>query len=262
MFMSRLGFTGSASPEDFRAAVSTVSYWYHSFRFSNGYEVRGDYDLAPDIDDYGFGDVAGLDVLDVGAASGWFSFWLEQQGARVTSFDLLGTRQLDVYGEYTQAADGDADAEWVKGATVMGELLGSGVERLFGRVYDLPEVLGDRRFDLVFMGALLLHVRDPIGALMAARSVCRGRLIATTWFIPDEPLAGDRRPICDLPALGDSAAGRSVWWRPNRSACRLWLEAAGFAGVDVERTVTLTADDVDGEHFNSTQTLLLAHAHV
>jgi SAM-dependent methyltransferase len=260
--VTHLRFTGSATADEFRAAVSAVSYWYHSFRFTNGYEVRGDYDIAPNVHEYGFGDVAGLDVLDVGSASGWFSAWLEQQGARLTTFDLVGTRQLDTYGEFGRAVGGQPDAEWVKGATVMGELLGSRAERFYGRIYELPQVLGDRKFDLVFMGALLLHLRDPIGALMAARSVCRARLIATTWFIPDEPLRSEPRPICDLPALDDTPAGRNVWWRPNRSACRLWLEAAGFCDVDVGRTVTLTADTVDAAHFNSTQTLLLAHGHV
>ena len=48
-------------------------------------------------------------------------------------------------------------------------------------MYDVaPEVFEGRRFDLVFMGALLCHLRDPIGALMAARSVCGGRVIAST----------------------------------------------------------------------------------
>jgi hypothetical protein len=41
---------------------------------------------------------------------------------------------------------------------------------------------------------------------------------------------------------------------------QLWLEAAGFPNADVSRTVTLAANHVHPDHYNSTQTLLLADA--
>jgi hypothetical protein len=258
-----LRFTGNATGDEFDAAVAGVTHWYHSFAFDNGYRVRGDYNIAANVDEYGFGNVAGLEVLDIGAASGWFTFYLEQQGATVTTFDLTSPEQLDTFGRYQPPTDPGFDAEWVKGAIVMGDLLGSRVERAYGRIYELPAVLAGRSFDLVLMGALLLHLRDPIGALMAARAVCRNRLLATNWFAPDNDLlAGINRPAADLPSLGAEEQGRYSWWRPNRAAYRLWFEAAGFRDVDVGRTVTLTADLEVADHFNSTQALLLGDARV
>jgi hypothetical protein len=145
----------------------------------------------------------------------------------------------------------------------MAELLDSKIERHYGRVYDVPRVLAGRSFDLVFFGSLLMHLRDPIGALMAARSVCRGRLLATNWLIPPgDALAESPTPTADLPALGPGPAHQHSWWRPNRAAYRLWFEAAGFTRVDVDGTVTLTADREEAQHFNSTQLLQLADARV
>jgi SAM-dependent methyltransferase len=258
----QLRFTGNATRAQFDDAVASVGYWYHAFEFDNGYRVRGDYDIGRNVDEYRFGDVAGLQVLDVGTASGWFAFYFEQRGADVTTFDLRTEGELDVFGGPRPTVH--SDAEWVKGAAVMADLLESKIKRVHGSVYELSPTLFDgRRFDLVFLGAILLHLRDPIGALTAARTVCRDRVVATSWYIPDEdPLGAASRPVADLPALSASPEGRSTWWRPNRPAYRLWFEAAGFTSVDVSRTVGLTADWERPEHFNSTQTLLLADARV
>jgi len=38
-----------------------------------------------------------------------------------------------------------------------------------------PDRLG--RFHLVFVGSLLLHLHDPVGALERVRSVCAGALV-------------------------------------------------------------------------------------
>jgi SAM-dependent methyltransferase len=244
--LTPLEFTGTCGRHEFDAAVDGVTYWYHSFYFANGYEVRGDYDIGLNIHEYGFpDDLAGKRVLDVGAASGWFSFYLEQRGAQVTSFDLSSETQIDCYGRYENGPV-ETKADWVH-----------------GRVYDLsPALFEGESFDLVFMGAILPHLRDPIGALAAARRVCRERLIATNWFIAEpDPLADETRPIVDLPALADTPAGHASWWRPNRSAVELWIKAAGFESVRT-RPITLTADACDPEHLNGTQTLLLADASV
>ena len=65
------------------------------------------------------------------------------------------------------------------GFPIAREALGSRVERMARSIYALdPEV--DGRFDLVYVGSLLLHLRDPVGALERARAVCRGRSSAPT----------------------------------------------------------------------------------
>lgn len=247
----RLHFTGTCSRSEFDEATSRAGDWYHSFYFDNGFEVRGDYDIGRDVEAYGFPeDMRGLRVLDVGAASGWFSFYFERRGADVTAFDIRGPEDWDLAAGYVWPRPEEFGSEWMASFRVMRELLGSRVERVRGRVYDISAAMFAEPFDLVFMGSLLLHLRDPIGALMAARRVCRGRLVATNWFLEAEG------PLADLPSPGNA------WWRATRQAHVAWCRAAGFGAVDVERTVTLSADRIDPRRNNQTQTLLLLHAHV
>lgn len=269
--MHRLRFTGKADEARFDAAVSRNPWWYHTFLFDNGFEVRGYYDIGKNVHEYGFSDdLSGMKVLDIGPASGWFSFYFEQLGAEVTTVDVRGSFDLDLFGSY-QYAPGDestgayrpADSPFGVEFQTMHELLDSNVRVRTGRAYEVgPELLGGETFDLVFMGALLMHLRDPIGALRAARSVCRGKAIVTNWLTLEE---GGGHPWAELPALGRDEP--FAWWRPNRACYGLWFEAAGFDDVDVHRSVTLTADkprlkDHKPEPVNPTQVLGLAHAYV
>src|SRR5439155_552769 len=83
-------------------------------------------------------------------------------------------------------------------------------------MYELrPQLFDDRKFDLVFMGALLMHLRDPIGALIAARSVCRNRLIATALV----HLGIDEEPRPRMTLMSPETNVHS-WWIPNK-ACLL-----------------------------------------
>ncbi len=119
----------------------------------------------------------------------------------------------------------------------MRDLLKSKVKFVNARVYDVsPELFNGQTFDLVFMGTILLHLRDPIGALMAARSVCADRLIAATpiWYQAN----GNPEPQMMLYIHGDNM----TWWYPNTTCYKHWFLGAGFASVDIERQATLTAD--------------------
>jgi len=63
----------------------------------------------------------------------------------------------------------------------MKEILNSRVEFKNCSTYELgPALFDGKKFDLVFIGNVLRGLRDPIGALMAVRTVCRHRVIAST----------------------------------------------------------------------------------
>ncbi len=280
--MDRLRFTGDCDEATFEAAVAGESFWYQSFSFDNGFEVRGDYDVSKNIHEYGFpDDLSGMRVLDVGAASGWFSFYFEQLGAEVTAVDVRSFFDLDIFGRYTYAPDeaehpllSASRGPYGRGFKIMHRLLQSDVRIVDARVYELrPELFGDRTFDLVFMSAVLPHVRDPIGALRAARSVCNGKIIATTSILPGRTTARyaptftpeSNHPWADMPHLSQEEP--VTWWRPNRACFALWFAAAGFRAIDASQDVTLTADlertkGYSGERANPTQVLALGHAHV
>src|SRR5205823_4074670 len=104
-------------------------------------------------------------------------------------------------------------------------------------VYDLdPGDLGT--FDFVFVGSLLLHLRDPVAALARVRSVCRGRFLLLDAIDLPLSLVLPRRPVATLDGVG-----RPWWWRPNQAALRRMVEAAGFELVAPPRRVYLPPGD-------------------
>jgi SAM-dependent methyltransferase len=274
----RLRYTGRLGRSEFENRCREAGHWYHSYYFDNGFAVRGDYDIGRDIEGYGFPkSMAGMRVLDVGTAAGWFAHYFEQKGAEVHATDARGYGDFDVYGRpgYLSPADegrgpdrfdefgGPVYHSPVSSAFwAMKEILGSGVRFHNARIYDLtPELFGGR-FDLVFLGTILCQVRDPIGALVAARRICTGRVIATTHVKvdPDERLALPRQ------YLPYTEVDRISWWLPNETCFRHWFLAAGFRNVSVEREVLLRSDVVrtaqNGRAYNPDQSLRVGTATV
>jgi tRNA (mo5U34)-methyltransferase len=109
------------------------------------------------------------------------------------------------------------------GMRVARELLDSSVQLEQVSVYDLdPDSTGT--FDVVVCGSLLLHLRDPLRALAAVRSVCNGLFLCTNQVELWLTLAHPRRPLFRL----DGTSGATQWWLANRAGNRQLLRAAGF----------------------------------
>ncbi|HEY5172740.1 MAG TPA: methyltransferase domain-containing protein [Acidimicrobiia bacterium] len=293
----RLAYTSALERSAFEAECARVQWWYHSYYFDNGIEVRGDYDIGADIHDYGFPlDLTGATVLDLGTGGGWFAHYFEQRGATVTTYDARGYCDFDVYGRWNYpSVESDQVPDLPTGVYnrdparssprkpdridehgrpvyfspvseafwTMHDLLGSRIESRSGRIYDVsPDTFEGRRFDLVFIGAVLCHLRDPIGALMAARSVCADRIFASTPIVIGEP-EGDVGPRQYLPYTD---VDRISWWLPNEACFRHWFHAAGFREVDISRSITLRGDvehcDETGRVHNGDQVHRVGRAHI
>jgi SAM-dependent methyltransferase len=274
----RLRFTGSCSREEFQQRCAEHKFWYHSYYFDNGFEQPGDYDIGHDIESYGFPeDMNGMQVLDVGTGSGWFATFFEQRGAEVTTVDVRGYCDFDVFGRhsYPEVSEEKQAPDLVlpdgrviyyspvsKGFWIMKDILSLEAKYVNARVYDLcPKLFGGREFDLVFMGSLLMHLRDPFGALMAARSVCRDRLIANSMKASSE--LGEDEPRMELITYHQD---KITWWRPNRKCLLAMSEASGFSRASVDRTVNLTTDkvytDESGRSTGLAQTLMVLDARI
>ena len=275
--MYRLKYTSEVSEEEFHRRCDHRN-WYHSYYFDNGFQVRGDYNIGLDIAEYGFAqDMSGMKVLDIGGGAGWFAHFFEQRGADVTVVDARGYCDFDLYGRYQYPPvesekpqpdrfDNDGGPIYdspVSGALwIMKEILGSRIRFRNARAYQIcPDLFSGEMFDLVFLGSLLLHLRDPIGALMAARSVCRHEVVAVTPVVLGEPEG--YTPHQYLPWTEEDSIS---WWLPNESCFRHWFLAAGFGNVDLTRTVMLHKDlehwNHQGRLGNCDQTLRLGRAFV
>jgi SAM-dependent methyltransferase len=275
----RLRFTGELTVEQFGEQCKQEKTWYHSYYFDNGYQVRGDYNIGADILDYGFPDsMAGMRVLDLGTGAGWFAFYFEQLGADVVTVDARGYCDFDIYGRHFYplvSSEGKEPDRFQEDGTpiydspvsgafwLMRDILKSTVHFVNSRIYDIrPEMFGRRKFDLVFLGAILCHLRDPIGALMAARRVCEGHIIVTTPVVIGEP----ESEVLPRQYLPYTSIDNISWWLPNEACFRHWFLAAGFRNPNVERSVVLRCDlehpDETGRVVNADQTLRVGRAHV
>jgi tRNA (mo5U34)-methyltransferase len=89
-------------------------------------------------------------------------------------------------------------------------------------VYDVsPERLGS--FDFVFIGSVLIHLRDPVRALRALRTVTSTELrsfdVVLFWssLLRPNALTGTFYP-----------GSQARWWTPSAATHRRWVTASGF----------------------------------
>lgn len=165
-------------------------HFYHAMDFPGGVSVRGNWDLRSCFEQYTARvDFAGKRVLDVGTASGFLSFEAEKRGAEVVSFDSSSPRMHAglPFIEVRRRGDGSApdatdDFEPLRNAYWYAHrAYGSRAKCYYGDIYNLPDELGE--FDIVLVGAILVHLRDPVSALTSIARRCRHRLVITEGII-------------------------------------------------------------------------------
>lgn len=199
--------------------------WYHTIDLGDGLITPGAYDHRPYLPQYGLpDDLTGRTALDLGAASGFFSFELERRGAQVTAVDLPTWDSHDFGPNYRADQDDETANRYLhEPFEIARAALGSTVQKRHFNIYDVsPETVGVH--DLVFCGSLLIHLSDPIRALWNIASVTRDKAIIATSITPTEP----DRPIATMVGY-DRGDG---WWLPTRRALELMVASAGFAGVE------------------------------
>jgi tRNA (mo5U34)-methyltransferase len=213
--------TSTRLPTD--AELSDVA-WYHTIELPDGRLTPGRWDTVAIVDRVGLpASLEGKRCLDIGSCDGFWAFELERRGAaQVVATDVDDPTQLD----WPASVPVDArPSEEGRARTTFGlaaAALGSSVERIDLSVYDLsPERIGT--FDFVFMGNLLLHLRDPIRALESVRSVTGDLFLSNDSFNPTLSILRPRKPAAWL-----DADGRWRWWTVNLAGRRRMIEAAGF----------------------------------
>ena len=73
-------------------------YWYHTIELGKNLTTPGCYDYRPSLPLFQFPpDMNGMRILDVGSATGFFSFEFEKRGAEVFSVEVPSLYDLDVF---------------------------------------------------------------------------------------------------------------------------------------------------------------------
>jgi SAM-dependent methyltransferase len=218
---------------DLAAAVAAHPAWYHTIELAPGVVTPGQVDLREVAAKVLPESLEGRRALDVGTFDGFWAFELERRGADTVAIDvdeLDAAQWPPTNRERLTARAAEWDMELGTGFRIASEALGSKVQRI---VCDVAELAPDRvpaPFDFVFMGAILLHLRDPVGALERVLSVLApgGELTMLEPFSLPDTLRAPRRPLGRFMPL-DSDFN---WWLPNLSALKALPWSAGFEEVD------------------------------
>lgn len=212
------------------AAEVAKLHWYHTMELAPGVVTPGWLDTRKVAGEVPLpATLAGKRCLDVATFNGFWAFEMERRGAReVVGIDVLDPAAWDwPSGSDPETiailAERQADG---RGFEIARRALGSSVERLERSVFDLdPDDVG--RFDVVYLGSLLVHLRDPVTALERVRSVCAGSLVVVDGVDPLLSLLFRRLPVATLDGIG-----RPWWWYGNPATLARLVRVAGFDVVE------------------------------
>lgn len=221
-------------------------YWYHTIDLGNGLITPGNYDYRSTLPLFKFPeDMEGMEVLDIGSATGFFCFEFEKRGANVTSVELPSIADWDMPSgedkeqtlkelmayhqvstvEEVQYLHLDGPFEFCR------KVLNSKIRRCHAAIYDLsPEKLGKDAFDLVFIGDVLLHTFSPLKALVSVAPLCKASLIVSQGTAAN---LLDSNPAMQYVGGETRKGDNRTWWRPTRSCFEQMLKRVGFRNVSV-----------------------------
>jgi SAM-dependent methyltransferase len=215
-----------------RVRIAENPAWYHSIELAPGVVTAGYVDwrakaasLLPD-------DLSGMRCLDIGTYDGFWAFEMEKRGGEVIAIDLDQLTSAD-WPPFSRAKLEKQQAEWgLKlglGFEIAQEALGSAVQRVICNVYDVNADAVGGPIDFAFLGALLLHLRDPVRALEAIKGTLRpgGTLRVLECVSLRETLRAPRTPLAGFEPLRYDFN----WWRPNAAGLLAYLRSCGFEDV-------------------------------
>jgi tRNA (mo5U34)-methyltransferase len=208
------------------AAEIAANRWYHTIELAPGVLTPGHFDTRGVAGRVPLPrDLSGKRCLDVGTYDGFWAFEMERRGAdAVTAIDVLDPDRWDWPACSTpeaRAAIGDPK-RGSGGFELARAALRSRVQRLDLSVYEL-DAAEHGSFDLIYLGSLLLHLRDPVGALERVRAVCSGELVVVDAYDRRLTRLERRRPAATLDGVG-----RPWWWKPNLVGLGRIVQAGGF----------------------------------
>ena len=177
----------------------------------------GSWDLRGRFDEY-VGDLSGKTLVDVGCASGFLSFEAEKRGATVTSFDVDTGDAVNIDPETDAAAKRLEVIKMQNGYRLAHQLVKSTARTVYGDARELSRYVGPH--DVVLIGQMLVHVRDPLAVIEQACKVAQESIvIAEGSWEAEEPVAR---------FFGVQFPGTNSWWHLSTGLYRDALSLFGF----------------------------------
>ena len=206
--------------------------WYHSYEFNRNVEgVVREYGLHPVLNKFLLPEnMEGKTFLDIGTASGFFSFEMERRGAEVVSFDLGLDDQPDQI-PYPNALDRTKDnreffEKLHKSYWYAHRYFNSKARVVYGSVMRMPDWLGE--FDVTILGSILQHLRDPLGAIIEAdRHTNHTLILCEAYYKSKEPV------MCFQADPEGSNPQYWTWWKMSSSFLVMVLRTLGYKNIEV-----------------------------
>jgi len=226
-----------AEPQDISSPEDCI--FYHTMDLPGYGLMEGMWDLRPNIDKYlGKVNLKNKRVLDVGAASGFLTFHMENQGAQVIAYDLSANDDVDIVPfagvDYLERADHARPwLERIKNSFWLAhKAFNSQATAVYGNVYAIPEEIG--LVDVSTFGSILLHLRDPFLALQNALRLTQETVIITepvwNWVNFVRYLLPIGRHGSTMLFVPDTRLNEpaTTWWHISPSAMRRFIGVLGF----------------------------------
>lgn len=205
--------------------------FYHSVDLLSGETINGDWDLRGKLAEYtGHVDVNGCRVLDMGAASGALSFYMESLGAKVVSADVRSASQYTKVPYFDDPYTANPH-EWLQMAEsrlwrmknsfwYQWHELGSKNQVYYGDLINITKDIG--LFEVGFIGQIMVHNRDPLGILQSV-----AQRTTSTVIISEGMDTQNNRQIAFLPNVSKGIRPHG-WFRFSVGALTEFLELMGF----------------------------------
>jgi hypothetical protein len=216
--------------------------FYHTMEIPGYGLVEGPWDLREGAQKY-LGEIhlRGKRVLEIGTASGFLCFHMEQQGAEVVAYDLsreddwdvvpfAGTDFEELVHRRRQHIDKLNNAWWLAHRAH-----GSSAKAVYGTVYEVPEEIGE--VDVATFCAVLRHLRDPFLALERVLRMTRETVVVTanlsTRYAVPQMLVGRLKPcMAFLPEFRTGRPNES-WWHLTPDMVKSMIGVLGFEQTKV-----------------------------
>ena len=210
--------------------------FYHSLDLPALGTVEGSWDFRGRFDEYtGYHSLANKSVLDVGTATGFFSFEAEKRGAKVVSLDLVDAKQhrrlpfpqnlRQTNPDQWYAERNDRVARVKKSYWLAHREYNSNNKVCYSDIYNIPDDLD--AFDVVLVGQILVHLPDVVSAIESVARHCR-----STFIVSEGMVDNDDRGFSNFLARYDKPEQDFAFWHHSTG---LYIHLLGILGFKLLR---------------------------